>query len=93
MDRYLTEYAPGALERGMTLERVPVSPPIWFTDESNTVTVIGELDGPQTWWAMTAIGRPDEGLGRWWSQMEPLVTSRTRSMASTAADLDRLCDV
>ena len=45
VDRYLAEYAPGATKRGMTLDRILVSPPIWFADESNTVTVCWELAG------------------------------------------------
>lgn len=53
VDRYLAEYAPGARSRGMTLERVLVSPPIWFDDRSNTVTVTWSLPDPQAWWQMT----------------------------------------
>ena len=53
IDRYLAEYAPGARERGMTLRDVLVSPPIWFDDQPNTVTVIWTLPSAQAWWEMT----------------------------------------
>lgn len=93
VDRYLSEYAPGAAERGMTLDRLLISPPIWFADESNTVTACWELAGPEGWWEMTWKGRPDKSLGEWWTGISELVESRTRTMASAAGDVDSLCDV
>lgn len=92
VDRYLAEYAPGARSRGMTLERVLVSLPIWFDDRSNTVTVTWSLPGPQAWWQMTWRGRPDPTLGEWWSQISELVEERTRSVAAAADDVDILCE-
>ncbi|OBF13645.1 hypothetical protein [Mycobacterium sp. ACS4331] len=91
VDRYLAEYAPGARERGMSLQSVLVSPPIWFDDQSNTVTVTWSLPSPLAWWQMTWKGRPDPGLGQWWSEIEELVVERTRSVAAPAADVDALC--
>ena len=93
VDAYLAEYAPGARERGMTLEHVLVSPPVWFDDESNTITVTWTLDGADGWWRMTWQGRPDPGLGQWWTRMDELVLERTRTMASAAQDVDGLTDV
>lgn len=93
VDRYLAEYAPGAQSRGMVLDRILVSPPIWFTDESNTITACWELSGAQGWWEMTWKGRPDKALGQWWAGMNDLIESRSRSMASAAHDVDDLCDV
>lgn len=93
VDRYLTEYAPGAQSRGMVLDRILVSPPIWFADDSNTITACWELSGTQGWWEMTWKGRPDRTLGQWWAEMAHLIESRTRSMASAAHDVDDLCDV
>lgn len=93
VDRYLAEYAPGAADRGMTLDRVLVSPPIWFSDQANTVTVCWELAGAQAWWEMTWKGRPDKNLGQWWDTMDELVESRSRTMAAAADDVDALCDV
>lgn len=93
VDTYLTEYAPGARTRGMTLRRVLVSPPIWFEDQANTVTIMWSLPTAQAWWEMTWQGRPDPALGQWWDGIEHLVTERSRSVAAEAASVDGLCDV
>ncbi|AQA20497.1 hypothetical protein BTZ20_4505 [Rhodococcus sp. MTM3W5.2] len=93
VDAYLAEYAPGARGRGMALEHVLVSPPIWFDDESNTITATWTLDGAEGWWQMTWQGRPDPTLGQWWTRMDELVLERTRTMASAAQDVDGLTDV
>ena len=93
VDRYLSEYAPGARARGMTLRDVLVSPPIWFSDQPNTVTVTWTLASPQAWWEMTWKGRPDPSIGEWWSQIGELVAERSRSVAAAAGDIDGLCDV
>ncbi|MCV7107743.1 MULTISPECIES: hypothetical protein [Mycolicibacterium] len=93
VDRYLAEYAPGATERGMTLQNVLVSPPIWFEDQSNTVTITWSLPNPLAWWQMTWQGRPDPALGQWWSDVDALVLERSRTVASAAADVDALCAV
>lgn len=91
VDRYLAEYVPGARERGMTLHNVLVSPPIWLRDQPNTVTVTWSLPSPLAWWQMTWQGRPDPGLGQWWSDIDDLIIERTRSVAAAAADVDALC--
>ncbi|MGW0179110.1 hypothetical protein [Nocardia sp. NPDC003345] len=93
VDRYLAEYAPGAVALGMTLERLLVAPPIWFDDRSNTVTVTWRLDGPRAWWEMTWKGRPDPALGEWWSAVGHLVAERTRESAAAAGDVEALSDV
>lgn len=93
VDTYLAEYAPGARARGMTLRDVLVSPPIWFDDRPNTVTITWSLPGAQAWWEMTWQGRADPTLGPWWEGIGELVDVRTRSVAAAADELDRLCDV
>jgi hypothetical protein len=93
VDRYLTEYAPGARKRGMTLRDVLVSPPIWFSDQTNTVTITWSLPSARAWWEMTWQGRPDPTIGRWWVDVSELIVERTRGVAAVAADVDRLCDV
>ena len=93
VDRYLAEYAPGARKRGMTLRDILVSPPVWFTDQSNTITIRWSLPGAKAWWEMTWKGRPDSSIGKWWADISGLVMARTRSMAAAASDIDRLCDV
>jgi hypothetical protein len=93
IDCYLTEYAPGARERGMTLRDVLVSPPIWFSDQTNTVTITWSLPSARAWWEMTWQARPDPSLGKWWTDISELVVERTRSVGAAADDVDGLCDV
>jgi hypothetical protein len=93
VDTYLAEYAPGARARGMTLRDVLVSPPIWFDDRPNTVTITWSLPSVQAWWEMTWKGRPDPTLGPWWNGIDELVEERTRSVGAAADDVDGLCDV
>lgn len=88
IDAYLTGYAPGARARGMTLRDVLVSPPIWFPDRTNVVTVTWTLPSPQAWWQMTWQGRPDPTIARWWSGVEDLVVDRTRSVATADVDVE-----
>lgn len=93
VDTYLAEYAPGARARGMTLCDVLVSPPIWFDDQSNTVTITWSLPSARAWWEMTWKGRPDPALAPWWDGIGELVEERTRSVAAAADDVDELCNV
>ena len=93
IDAYLAEYAPGARGRGMTLRDVMVSPPIWFDDDVNTVTITWTLSDVLAWWEMTWKGRPDPSLAEWWSRISELVQERSRSCAAALEDVDGLCDV
>jgi hypothetical protein len=93
IDRYLAEYAPGARQRSMSLRDVLVSPPIWFSDQTNIVTITWSLSSARAWWEMTWQGRPDPALGKWWTDISELVVERTRSVAAAADDVDGLCDV
>lgn len=93
IDRYLAEYAPGARERGMSLRDILVSPPIWFADQSNTVTITWSLPNAKAWWEMTWKGRPDARIGQWWDGVAGLVAERSRSVAAGPDDIDGLCDV
>jgi hypothetical protein len=90
VDTYLAEYAPGAGERGMTLRDVLVSPPIWFEDEVNTVTITWTLPSAQAWWQMTWKGRPDPALGEWWSQIAELVQEPRQVIDPSAGHSPRL---
>jgi hypothetical protein len=93
VDAYLTGYAPGARDRGMTLCSVQLSPPVWFDDRPNTVIATWSLPSAQAWWEMTWKGRPDPSIGQWWDEIDALVLERSRSVAADAVDVDRLCDV
>ncbi|MFC4128569.1 hypothetical protein [Nocardia rhizosphaerae] len=90
VDAYLGGYAPGARERGMTLERIVVSPPVWLADESNTVTATWVLDGAAGWWAMTWRGRSDPAVRQWWADAAELIAERSRSTGANVDDLARL---
>lgn len=87
IDAYLDGYAPGARERGMTLRDVVVSPPIWFLDRTNVVTITWTLPSPLAWWQMTWQGRPDPAVAQWWGGVGDLVVDRSRSVATAADDV------
>lgn len=93
IDAYVADYVPGARARGMSLRNILVSPPIWYSSESNTVTITWSLPSPQAWWEMTWKGRPDPGLGAWWDELDELIIERDRSAAAAYDDVERLCDV
>jgi hypothetical protein len=93
VDDYLSGYVPGAADRGMTLRDILVSPPIWFADQSNIVTITWSLPSPRAWWEMTWQGRPDHSLGQWWASVAELVEERSRTVAAAADDVDGLCVV
>ncbi|WP_396909001.1 Dabb family protein [Mycolicibacterium sp.] len=88
IDTYLAGYAPGARERGMTLRDVVVSPPIWFDDRSNVVTITWTLPSPEAWWQMTWRGRTDPRIADWWDSITDLVVERTRSIAAAAENVN-----
>ncbi|WP_280423781.1 hypothetical protein [Nocardia carnea] len=93
IDAYLGGYAPRARERGLTLDRILVSPPAWVDGETNTVTATWTVQGPRAWWAAAVGARHDPEPARWWESMAPMIVERTRSMAGRAEDVEGLCDV
>ncbi len=44
VEAYVAEYVPGGRRRGMTLDRILVSPPVWFDEDCNTVTITWTVD-------------------------------------------------
>ncbi|WP_280461085.1 hypothetical protein [Nocardia carnea] len=93
IDAYLSGYAPQARARGLTLDRILVSPPAWIDGETNTVTATWTVPGPKAWWAAAVGARHDPEPAGWWDSMAPIIVERTRSMASRAEDVEGLCDV
>ncbi len=87
IDAYLSGYVPGARDRGMDLRDVVVSPPMLSDDRPNVVTITWTLPSPQAWWQMTWRARPDPTVARWWQDISHLVSERSRSVASRAADI------
>lgn len=93
LDAYQERYAPGARARGLTLERVLVSPPLWLDGQSNTLTITWTLKGAAAWWQMSFMGRNDMQVVDWWAEVDELVVSRKRSFMAAAEDIKGLSDV
>lgn len=93
VESYLNEYAPGAVARGLTLERVLVQPPLWLDDASNTVIATWTVDGAEHWWEAAVAGRYDPEPALWWEQFTDRIVTRDRYISADARDLDRLTDV
>ena len=90
---YLDEYAPAAKRRGLTLDRIVVTPPVWLDDASNTVTATWTIQGTQSWWQTMVAARHDPAPAQWWSDMASVIVKRSRSMAANVRDVEGLCDV
>ena len=76
-DAYLANYAPGARERGMTLEAVLLSPPVVLAEGGNCLTFVWSLADPAALWAMrfAAYGATET----WWEQGAGLAHRQTRT--------------
>ena len=90
---YMERYAPGARARGMTLERVLVSPPMWLEDQSNTLTISWTIAGVPAWWQMSMQARPDPAIAAWWSEVDHMVVSRSRNYMAALEDVEALSRV
>ena len=90
---YLERYAPGAIARGLTLDRVLVSPPVWLEDQSNTVSVSWTLRGARAWWHQSLLARHDAEVLRWWEDADELLTTRRRTVSCAPADVEGATDV
>lgn len=93
LDLYMEHYAPGARERGMKLEGVQVSPPMWLEKQSNRLTVTWSLKGAAAWWQMSFVGRTDPKVTDWWAEVDELVTERHRAFSASPEDVERLGNV
>ncbi|ALU73521.1 hypothetical protein H351_31395 (plasmid) [Rhodococcus erythropolis R138] len=93
VDAYRVDYVPRAQRLGMALDGILLSPPVWFEDDSNVVTVTWAVSGSAEWW-QTAIGRRfDPVVTAFWTQVEPMVKERSRTMAARIEDVEEMCDV
>lgn len=90
---YRERYAPGAQARGLVLERVLVSPPMWLEDQSNTLTITWTLQGVPAWWQMSSQARPDPAVAVWWAEVDDMVVSRKRLFMSAVEDVEVLSHV
>lgn len=93
LDDYLARYAPGARARGMVLEQILVSPPLWLDDQSNTLSFRWSLADTAAWWGMRAIGGGDPTVAAWWTETDARAISRRRVFASDPSDIAELGNV
>ncbi len=93
LEDYLARHGPGARARGMVLEQVLVSPPMWLDDQSNTLVFRWSLAGAGAWWQMRFVGGNDPDVAAWWADVDARAVSRRRFFASEPTDIERLCDV
>ena len=93
LDDYLARYAPGARARGMVLEQVLVSPPMWLDDQSNTLSFRWSIADTGGWWQMRFVGGNDPEVIAWWAEADARAVSRRRFSAAEPADIEGLCHV
>lgn len=95
-DHYMERYAPGAEQRGMTLESAGVNPPIWLEDDdsSNTLEFIWSVPGMMGWASMVGVSRYDPTtaaqLIEFWRDIDDRVISRTRTLSAADTDIESL---
>lgn len=90
---YRERYVPGGVARGMTLERVIVSPPVWLEEASNRLTILWTVEGAGGWWGQAVQSRYDPAVREFWTSNQDLIVSRTRHFGAADADIAELADV
>ena len=93
LDAYMERYAPGARARGMVLDRVLVSPPMWLDDQPNRLTISWTVKGVGAWWQMSVQGRYDPAVAAWWDEAAAMIESRSRTYAAALDDVEALSHV
>lgn len=91
---YLDRYAPVAQQRGLALQHKWVSPPVWLEGEqANTLYFVWSVSGTAAYWAAEAQARWDPTTPDFWSDLDPMIQSRTRQVLAEDTDITSLCDV
>ncbi len=90
---YHERYVPGGVARGMTLEKVIVSPPVWLEEASNRLTILWTVEGAGGWWGQAVQSRYDPAVAQFWASIQDLIISRSRHFGGAAADVAELTDV
>jgi hypothetical protein len=90
---YMTQYAPKARERGMTLVHSWVTPPLWLKEQSNTLYIIWSVQGARSWGQMSFVGRRDPAVAGWWEEAEAMIEHRRRCFLSDVSELESLSHV
>ncbi len=84
---YMSDYAPGAAERGMKLVHSWVSPAIALQgDRSNILTFIWAVAGTPGWWRMRLGAAFDPTVEAFWAALAPLIVERSRQFQAQAED-------
>lgn len=95
-EHYMSEYVPGAQQRGMTLVNSSVNPPIWLTDEdsTNTLEFVWSVAGMMGWAGMVGVSRYDPEMAPklidFWYDVDDRVVSRTRTLSAPDSDVESL---
>lgn len=84
---YKDRYVPGAQGRGMVLDRIIVSPPVWLEGASNRLTILWTVEGAGGWWGQAVQSRYDPSVGAFWPSIEPLIVSRERHFGAAESDV------
>lgn len=93
LEVYRSRYAPAAEARGMMLERIVVSPPMWLNELSNRLLITWAVDGAGGWWGQAMQSRYDPGVLQFWTDVAPLIATRNRFFGSAEADVESLSHV
>nr|WP_280236821.1 hypothetical protein [Nocardia cyriacigeorgica] len=93
LEMYLHQYAPGARDRGLVLDRVLVSPPVWLDEQSNTITVSWTVHGAEQWWRQRLGASRDPAVAQWWRTADELLVDRRRTTSCAYEDVEALADV
>jgi hypothetical protein len=88
LDAYMQRYAPGAKERGMTLEHTWVAPPVWLEDGSNTLFFVWSVKGvAEVWSSLVGPRRTSAAEDWWWKEAVELIATRERFFLSNPSDI------
>ncbi|MGH8447112.1 MAG: hypothetical protein ACREVL_17730 [Solimonas sp.] len=80
---YRERYMPGAQARGLRLQTIRLSPPLWLDGQANTLEFVWVFDGAIGFWTMTQQARLDATLQDWWWREVPeLIEARERYLSA-----------
>ena len=77
LDAYMQRYAPGAKERGMTLEHTWVAPPVWLEDGSNTLFFVWSVKGVSAGLGLSGGVRARTSAAEdwWWKEAAEMIAT------------------
>jgi len=91
---YMSQYAPGAVQRGMTLANRMVDPALWLQDQPNRILFVWTVPDAAAVWNCKYAARQDPAVLKWWrDQAPPFIQSRSRMIMGDVDDLQELSNV